>query len=608
MNSVAHWSLTLAVAGVFAVSSSVTGCDKEEAGGGSEQSEESVQEGGDDTKSSEQAETAQPTSIDPPADSGALAYAVFEADKGFGLSWLEETGDGEQADADGKASYALRFARWSEEGWSEPQTVVEREEMFSNWADVPAVVETGDGSMMAHWLQKSGEPTYAYDVQVARSEDEGSNWTTLGTPYRDDSKTQHGFVSHVPVGDAVLSFWLDGRARDDGSGPMSLRAAELRPQAGADGEWFGESTVVDERVCECCPTDAVRVGESSVVAVYRGRTEEEVRDVHSVRRVEGEWADPRELGGEGWTIEGCPVNGPAVAADGTTVAASWFTEADGDPRVRAAISDDGGKDFSEPVTVADSSGASTPVGRVDVAFTGDRVAVSWLDEAAGDGEQTGAVKVRQMGGDGELGEPVRVAESSPERRSGIPRIASTEGGTAVVWRGPEEPGVLRAKWYPEGTLSGSSSDSDGGAGGAEEPGRPNVRARSVDGETVSLGEVEGPALVNLWATWCAPCRAEMPLLEKVQNEWSDRGLRMIGLSVESEDASDKIEEFVANNEMPFEVWYAPEQEPLSTFGAGAVPATYLYDSDGAVVWSHDGRIEEEELGELQEEVAAVVGE
>jgi thiol-disulfide isomerase/thioredoxin len=302
------------------------------------------------------------------------------------------------------------------------------------------------------------------------------------------------------------------------------------------------------------------------------------------------------------------VNGPAIAAKDTTVVASWFTEADGQPRVRVAFSDDGGKDFSEPLTVANSEGASTPVGRVDVALAGDRAVVSWLDETGEGDEAAGAVKLRQVGRDGALGAPVRVAGSSPERGSGIPRVAETARGTVVAWRGPKEPGALHAKLYPEGTLTGSSADTGGGGAGGEEPRRPDVRATSVDGETVSLGDVDGPALVNLWATWCAPCKAEMPLLETVQNEWTDRGLRMIGLSVEGENAADKIETFVANNEEPFEVWYAPEREPLSTFGADAVPATYLYDSDGTVVWSHDGRIEEGELAALQDEIAGLVKE
>ena len=114
-------------------------------------------------------------------------------------------------------------------------------------------------------------------------------------------------------------------------------------------------------------------------------------------------------------------------------------------------------------------------------------------------------------------------------------------------------------------------------------------------------------LVNLWATWCAPCIAEMPLLMKVKERWEPKGLEMIGLSVESKKARDKIATFAGEHEVPFEIWFAPSDDALSAFGAGSVPASFLYDADGELVWSHGSMMEEGHLEELHAEIAAQLG-
>jgi hypothetical protein len=79
------------------------------------------------------------------------------------LSWVEPFGDG----------HRLRFAVWHEDGWNSPRTIARGANWFVNWADVPSVIATDDGRMAAHWLQKSGPDTYAYDVRVAQSFDGG---------------------------------------------------------------------------------------------------------------------------------------------------------------------------------------------------------------------------------------------------------------------------------------------------------------------------------------------------------------------------------------------------------------------------------------------------
>jgi len=119
---------------------------------------------------------------------------------------------------------------------------------------------------------------------------------------------------------------------------------------------------------------------------------------------------------DGWHIEGCPVNGPAVGASGRTVAVAWFTAARDEPRVHVGFSGDGGQSFGTPIRVD----SGNPGGRVDLLMRGDRsVLVSWLERTGGDQAE---IRIRSIDADGSAGVPVTVTRSSAERASGFPRM------------------------------------------------------------------------------------------------------------------------------------------------------------------------------------------
>ena len=107
--------------------------------------------------------------IDPPALPGAMAPALSTVGGDVALTWLEP------ASSEAKRRMRLRFARLVDNTWSEPVTIVEHDEFFANWADVPLMVQAGDDALIATWPQKTAEDTYAYDVMVARSEDGGAH-------------------------------------------------------------------------------------------------------------------------------------------------------------------------------------------------------------------------------------------------------------------------------------------------------------------------------------------------------------------------------------------------------------------------------------------------
>src|SRR5207244_3967080 len=113
--------------------------------------------------------SAQPiVEIQSPAGAGAAEPFLSATKNALLMSWLEPIANSNRV--------ALRFARWSGGKWSEPRTIIERDDLFVNWADFPSVVEDVKGVLFAHWLQKSGSSTYACDVQMATSIDGGRTW------------------------------------------------------------------------------------------------------------------------------------------------------------------------------------------------------------------------------------------------------------------------------------------------------------------------------------------------------------------------------------------------------------------------------------------------
>lgn len=339
---------------------------------------------------------------------------------GLILSWLEPVGD---------ARWALRFDRIDDGGgWRGTRTVVERDDLFVNWADVPGVWPDGEGGFFAFWLQRGGAGGYDYGVRVARSTDGGGSWSRGRWLHDDRSPVEHGFVAPVRAeGGAVGAVWLDGRrfvasATGPATEEMALRTRWIDP-AGPEG---GSEILLDGRTCDCCPTDAAPV-QGGAVVVYRDRSADEIRDIYRVRLVDGRWTDPAPVHRDGWRIEACPVNGPAVAAEGRRVAAAWFTAAADEPSVLVAFSNDAGESFGAPVRVD----GGNPAGRADVVLLDDGSAVvSWIERR---GVGRAELVARRVDPDGSLHGPSVVAPSSGERASGFPRMARLGDGLLFAW-------------------------------------------------------------------------------------------------------------------------------------------------------------------------------
>jgi hypothetical protein len=339
------------------------------------------------------------------------------------LSWVEKTGE---------KRHALRFAVRDAAGWSEARTAAEGENWFVNWADFPSVIALPDGSFAAHWLVKSGPSTYAYDVNISRSKDGGKTWGRAVVPHTDGTKTEHGFVSLLPLSDGRLgAVWVDGRAlkdlkkeHDEEGSPLPV-SMQLR-YAAIDGDGkLSDEAVLDERICECCQTSAVMTAEG-VISAYRDRSEQEVRDIHFVRGQAGGWSAPRPIHADNWQIKACPVNGPSLAADSRRVALAWYTGEGDSARVQVAFSGDAGATFGPPARVDDGG----TLGRVDVVLLADGSAlVCWMSG----GPEGGANKVRRVAPDGTLGPIAIIAQADVSRSSGFPRMARLGDTVYFAW-------------------------------------------------------------------------------------------------------------------------------------------------------------------------------
>ena len=111
------------------------------------------------------------------------------------------------------------------------------------------------------------------------------------------------------------------------------------------------------------------------------------------------------------------------------------------------------------------------------------------------------------------------------------------------------------------------------------------------GQTVSLADYHGgPVLVNLWATWCGPCRFETPYLESVYEEYRDRGLKIAGVSVDSRASIEAVEAFLADNGVTYDILLDPDMTSTDVFAAIGLPASFLIDSDGVIIFDRFGPI------------------
>ncbi|MEQ9424319.1 MAG: exo-alpha-sialidase [Cyclobacteriaceae bacterium] len=370
--------------------------------------------------------------LQPPIGANSSLPFLTKAKDRLYLSWVEKSGD----------STMLKYAFLEKDKWSEAKKIASGTDWFVNWADYPMISVT-DSGMMAHFLAKSSEGAYSYDVNLTQSEN-GDAWSEPFVVHDDGTETEHGFVTMLPFEGKILTTWLDGRNTGDGGhgdvemehrGAMTVRSAIVDLSGNLEME-----SQLDDRVCDCCQTGGA-VTATGPVIVYRDRSEEEIRDMSIVRLVNGSWTAPQPVFQDNWKIAGCPVNGPRAAAIENSLAVAWFSAAEGNAEVKLIFSKDGGETFGPSFKID----GGKPAGRVDVAMVDENNAlVSWVETT----ENGAEVRVSKISSDGNILSTKTIGEIDPSRKSGFPQLEIIGEGIYVAWTdliGKEQPEVRIVK-------------------------------------------------------------------------------------------------------------------------------------------------------------------
>lgn len=138
------------------------------------------------------------------------------------------------------------------------------------------------------------------------------------------------------------------------------------------------------------------------------------------------------------------------------------------------------------------------------------------------------------------------------------------------------------------------SDTDDGTTGQVALGAPAppYKAVSLEGDSVSLTALRGrPVLLNVWATWCHPCRDEIPYLRVLHERYRARGLELVGVSVDAEGSEGAIRDFMKEFAMTYSIWRDPDERVSARFLVIGVPATFLVDRDGVLRYRKTGPVQ-----------------
>ena len=352
--------------------------------------------------------------ISPAGDSCAEPFLFTDKNGLVYLSWIEKI----------DKNATLKFSSLANEQWSEPAVVASGNNWFVNWADYPVIITDGNNNLLSHFLEKSGNSTYAYDVKYVLSADNGKTWTSPNILHDDGKQAEHGFVSAIPYNNNYFISWLDGRdaammegeGHEGHHGQMTIRGAILKKDGTKENEW-----ILDGKVCDCCQT-SVAITDNGPIVVYRDRSDDEIRDISIVRFENGNWTEPKTIFPDNWKITGCPVNGPRAAVMGNNLAIAWFSMADKKGEVKIIFSKNGGETFDQPIKLDEGN----PIGRVAIVMLDENTAaVSWMEGSE--------IKLVKINSNGKKESPIAIATSAESRSSGFPQMTKSGDKLYFAW-------------------------------------------------------------------------------------------------------------------------------------------------------------------------------
>lgn len=126
---------------------------------------------------------------------------------------------------------------------------------------------------------------------------------------------------------------------------------------------------------------------------------------------------------------------------------------------------------------------------------------------------------------------------------------------------------------------------------------PNLEAKNLSGTPEKIAALRGSiAVINFWATWCGPCKEEMPRLAKLKDQYSANSVRFIAISVDTPKDRAKIEPFLKAQNIDLNVWVGGDLDMLERTGLGNVlPATLIIDQQGEIIGRIMGEAKDEDI-------------
>jgi thiol-disulfide isomerase/thioredoxin len=155
--------------------------------------------------------------------------------------------------------------------------------------------------------------------------------------------------------------------------------------------------------------------------------------------------------------------------------------------------------------------------------------------------------------------------------------------------------MLSAKVQPQtSAVSSSQGTSVSSEPSSSKPAAPDFTVQDAGGKDVSFSEFKGkPVVVNFWASWCPPCKAEMPDYEKMYREYSAKGVSfvMINMTDGSRETVAGAQKFLKENGYTFPAYFDEKQSAAGAYGISAIPDSVFIDKNGAIVSAFTGVID-----------------
>ncbi len=372
--------------------------------------------------------------IDPPAlaDSG-MPFLTASPEGSVYLAWTETTTE---------KMRALRFSKWTGAEWTPAETIAQGKNWFVNWADFGSLTVLPDRSMLAHWLPSAeGGGKFGYGIRIAKRDADAPVWREIHGMSLDEQVDYAGFLTFAPGSNAAtyLSPPSGNKSHPVASGDdahghrKTVRFIEFNSAGGVSSD-----KELDEDVCSCCQT-ALGKTANGWIAAYRDHLPGEIRDIAVVRFADGVWGKPKTLHPDGWKINGCPTEGPALLTKGSRVAIAWLTRAGDKPKVQLALSSDNGRTFQKPVGID----SGNPLGRPSItAFDDSGYLVAWLEKTANSQVE---IRIRRVTHEGAVSPAHTVSQAPLGRSSGFPKILVTGEQIFLAWRDERVRAVIFTK-------------------------------------------------------------------------------------------------------------------------------------------------------------------